>query len=262
MTGARRRWALVVVCTTSLMMSIDTLVLNVALPTLARELGASPSQLQWIVDTYILVFAGMLLVAGSLGDRYGRARVLRIGLLVFAASSAAAAWSTDPTTLIVCRGVMGIGSAFCLPNSVAIITNMFLDARERGRALGVWAAIGGLGLALGPVVGGFLLSEFWWGSVFLVNVPIVLAAYVVGLWALPESRHPSSSRFDVVGVALSIVSVAVLVYAMIEAPTHGWASTSTLGLLAASSRATARPVHRPAQDSLLLNGRYPTSQRQ
>src|SRR5262249_33258375 len=155
-------WALVVVCTTALTMSVDTLVLNVALPTLAKDLDASPSELQWIVDTYILVFAGLLMVAGTLGDRYGRARILRIGILVFAGASAAAAWAPDATTLIVCRGVMGVGSAFCLPTSVAIITNVFPDARERGRALGVWAAIGGLGLALGPVVGGFLLSEFWW----------------------------------------------------------------------------------------------------
>ena len=228
MTDGRRRWALGVVCLSVLVITLDNLILNVALPTLVRELHASTSELQWIVDAYILVFAGLLLVGGSLGDRFGRALVLRIGLFVFGIASAAAAFSADATALAVCRGVMGVGAALILPTSVAVLTNVFTNAGERVRALGVWSAIGGLGLALGPVLGGVLLSQFWWGSVFLVNVPIVVVALAVGWWAIPESRNPEASRFDPLGVVLSVLSVSALVWATIEAPTDGWGSVATL----------------------------------
>jgi EmrB/QacA subfamily drug resistance transporter len=227
-TDGRRRWVLVVVCLAVLVTSIDSLILNVALPTLVRDLDASTSELQWIVDAYILVFAGFLLVGGSLGDRFGRAKILRIGLVVFGVASAVAAFSESATALVICRGVMGFGAALIMPTSIAVLTNVFTDARERGRALGVWSAVAGLGLALGPVVGGVLLSRFWWGSVFLVNVPIVVVVLVVAWWALPESRNPAASRFDPLGVVLSVLAVSALVWATIQAPTEGWRSAATL----------------------------------
>jgi EmrB/QacA subfamily drug resistance transporter len=227
-TDRRRRWVLVVVCLAVLVTSIDSLILNVALPTLVRDLDASTSELQWIVDAYILVFAGFLLVGGSLGDRFGRAKILRVGLVVFGVASAVAAFSESATALVICRGVMGFGAALIMPTSIAVLTNVFTDARDRGRALGVWSAVAGLGLALGPVVGGVLLSRFWWGSVFLVNVPIVAVVLVVAWWALPESRNPEASRFDPVGVVLSVLGVSALVWATIQAPTQGWGSAATL----------------------------------
>jgi EmrB/QacA subfamily drug resistance transporter len=229
MTSRRRRWVLLVACVSAMVVALDNLILNVALPTLVRELHASTSELQWIVDTYLLVFAGLLLVGGSLGDRFGRAKMLRVGLMVFGTASFTAAFSASATALAVCRGVMGVGAALILPASVAILTNVYTDPRERGRALGVWASIGGLGLALGPVLGGVLLSQFWWGSIFLVNVPIALIALLVGWWAMPESRNPETSRFDPLGVVLSVLGVSTLVWAAIQAPTRGWGSIATLG---------------------------------
>jgi EmrB/QacA subfamily drug resistance transporter len=222
------------VCLSVLVITVDNLIVNVALPTLVRELDASTSELQWIVDAYILVFAGLLLVGGSLGDRFGRALVLRVGLVVFGIASACAAFSTDATALVMARGVMGVGAAFIMPTSVAVVTNVFTDPRARGRALGVWSAVGGLGVALGPIVGGLLLSQFWWGSVFLVNVPIVVVAVVVGWWVIPESRNPEASRFDPLGVVLSVVSVSAIVWATIQAPSQGWLSVATIGSFAAA----------------------------
>jgi EmrB/QacA subfamily drug resistance transporter len=231
-TARRQRWALGIVCLSVLVITIDNLIVNVALPTLVRELHASTSELQWIVDAYILVFAGLLLVGGSLGDRFGRALVLRIGLVVFGVASASAAFSTDATALVISRGVMGVGAALIMPTSVAVVTNVFTEPRARGRALGVWSAVGGLGVALGPIVGGVLLSQFWWGSVFLVNVPIVVIAVAGGWWAIPESRNPDASRFDPLGVVLSVVSVSAIVWATIQAPSQGWLSAATLGSFA------------------------------
>jgi EmrB/QacA subfamily drug resistance transporter len=227
-TDRRRHWALAVVCLAVLVTSIDSLILNVALPTLVRDLDASTSELQWIVDAYILVFAGFLLVGGSLGDRFGRALILRTGLVVFGVASAVAAFSTTAAALTICRGVMGFGSALIMPNSIAVLTNVFTVARERGRALGVWSAFAGLGIALGPVLGGLLLSRFWWGSVFLLNVPIVIVVLAISWWAVPESRNPGASQFDPLGVVLSVVGVSALVWATIQAPTEGWGSATTL----------------------------------
>ena len=228
MKDGRRQWVLVVVCSAVLITSIDALVLNVALPTLVRDLDASTAELQWIVDAYILVFAGFLLVGGSLGDRFGRAKVMELGMVVFGVASGIAAFSSSATALIVCRGVMGLGAALIMPTSVAVLTNVFESPRERGRALGVWSASAGLGIALGPVVGGLLLSQFWWGSVFLVNVPLVGIALAIALWAVPESRNPEVSKFDPLGIVLSVLAVSALVWATIQAPTDGWASTTTL----------------------------------
>jgi EmrB/QacA subfamily drug resistance transporter len=228
-TAYRRRWAtLGVLCVSLLVVGLDNTILNVALPTLSRDLQASESQLQWIVDAYTLVFAGLLLTAGSLGDRLGRRRALVAGLAVFAGGSLWAAWSSSPGELMAARGVMGAGGAFIMPSTLSVLTNSFRDPAERTKAIGIWAAVSGVGIVLGPACGGWLLEHYWWGSVFLVNVPIALGAIVAARWLVPESRDPAAPRTDYLGAALSIAGLATLVWAIIEAPTKGWTSQPVL----------------------------------
>ena len=173
----RRRWAtLAVLCVSLLVIVIDNTIVNVALPTLVRDLGTSISDLQWVVDAYTLVFAGLLLTAGSLGDRFGRKGALTVGTRRSSVlASAAAAFAGGVDSLIAARAVMGIGAALIMPATLSILTNVFTDARERALAIGLWSGVAGIAVALGPVTGGFLLEHFWWGSVFIVNVPIVIA---------------------------------------------------------------------------------------
>ena len=234
-----RRWlTLVVLCLSLVVIIVDNSILNVALPTLARPeaqggLGASDSDLQWIVDAYVLVFAGLLLTAGSLGDRFGRYRALAVGLAVFGIGSALAAFSDSSGALIAARAVMGVGGACIMPATLSIITNVFTDPRERGRAIGVWAGVSALGLAVGPLTGGLLLEHFWWGSVLLVNVPIVIVALAAGFVFVPDSRDPAAPRVDVLGALLSIAGLVAVVWALIEGPTAGWTSVSVLGAFAA-----------------------------
>jgi EmrB/QacA subfamily drug resistance transporter len=234
----QRRWlTLVVLCLSLIVIIVDNSILNVALPTLSRPpaqggLGASDSDLQWIVDSYVLVFAGLLLTAGSLGDRFGRYRALALGLVVFGLGSGLAAFAGSSGALIILRAVMGIGGAFIMPATLSIITNVFTDPRERGRAIGVWAGVSALGLALGPVTGGLLLEHFWWGSVLLVNVPIVAVALVGGFLLVPDSRDPAAPRVDVPGAVLSIVGLATVLWGLIEGPTQGWRSPEVLGAFA------------------------------
>ena len=228
-TAYRRRWAtLGVLCVSLLVIGLDNTILNVALPTLSRELRASESQLQWIVDAYTLVFAGLLLTAGSLGDRLGRRRALVFGLVVFASGSLCAAWSSSPAELMAARGVMGAGGAFIMPSTLSVLTNSFRDPVERTKAIGIWAAVSGVGIVLGPACGGWLLGHFWWGSVFLVNVPITLAAVGAARWLVPESRDPAAPRTDYPGAALSVAGLATLVWGIIEAPSKGWTSGPVL----------------------------------
>ena len=218
----RRRWATLGVLSLSLVIiGLDNTILNVALPTLVRELGATQSQLQWIVDAYILVFAGLLLTMGALGDRYGRKLALTVGLVIFGLSSVAAAFADSANALIAARAVMGVGGALIMPATLSIITNVFTGP-ERGRAIAAWAAVAGLGIVLGPVLGGFLLENFWWGSVFLINVFVVIAAIVLGFFLIPESKDPAATPLDPIGAGLSIVGLVALVYAIIEAPSKGW----------------------------------------
>ncbi|HEX4905628.1 MAG TPA: DHA2 family efflux MFS transporter permease subunit [Acidimicrobiales bacterium] len=236
-----RRWlALGVLCLSLLLVVLDNTILNVALPTLVDELDASTSDLQWIVDSYVLVFAGLLLTAGSLGDRFGRRRSLAAGLTVFGVGSVLAAFSGSAGALIGTRALMGLGAAFVMPATLSIITNLFTDPRERAQAIAAWAGVAGLGVAIGPVTGGYLLEHFWWGSVFLVNVPFLVAALVAGRLLLPESKDPGQSRLDPVGAVLSIVGLVALVWTIIEAPEAGWTSGSTLagGALALAVGAT------------------------
>src|SRR4051794_9602538 len=219
----RRRWAtLAVLCVSLLVIVIDNTIVNVALPTLVRDLGTSISDLQWVVDAYTLVFAGLLLTAGSLGDRFGRKRALTAGLVVFGTASAAAAFAGGVDSLIAARAVMGIGAALIMPATLSILTNVFTDARERALAIGLWSGVAGIAVALGPVTGGFLLEHFWWGSVFIVNVPIVIAAIVAGHFLVPNSRNPKHPKLDLFGAGLSVVGLGALVAAIIEAPSNGW----------------------------------------
>jgi EmrB/QacA subfamily drug resistance transporter len=224
---ARRWWILLVLCFSLLVIVLDNSILNVAIPTIVRDLDATNSQLQWIVDAYTLVFAGLLLTAGSLGDRYGRRPALQLGFVVFGLGSILAALSGSADQLIATRAFMGIGGAFIMPATLSIITNVF-PAQERGKAIGVWAATAGVGVALGPLTGGFLLEHFYWGSIFLVNVPIVVVGVIAGIFLIPDSRDPNPPRLDPVGAVLSIAGLSALLYAIIEGPSKGWTATSTL----------------------------------
>jgi EmrB/QacA subfamily drug resistance transporter len=223
----QRWWILGVLCLSLLVIIVDNSILNIALPTLQKDLGATTSQLQWMVDSYTLVFAGLLLTAGSLGDRFGRRGALQLGMAIFGLGSLASAFATSPSQLIFTRAVMGIGGAFIMPATLSIITNVF-PPEERGRAIGLWAAIAGVATALGPISGGFLLEHFYWGSVFLVNIPIVIFALLAGVFLIPTSRDPSKPALDPLGAVLSIVGLVTLVYAIIEAPDKGWGTTATL----------------------------------
>jgi DHA2 family multidrug resistance protein-like MFS transporter len=227
--GYPLRWsAMAVLCLVLIVIGMDNLILNVALPTLVRDLQVSASQLQWIVEGYTLAFAGLLLSMGSLGDRFGRKRALTAGLVIFLGGSVASAFAGSAGVLIATRTAMGIGAALIMPSTLSIITDMFPE-KERGRAIGVWAGMAGLGIILGPTVGGWLLGQFWWGSVFLINLPIVAVALLAG-WALvPESRDPHATPLDPVGALLSIVGLVALVYGIIKAPDYGWTDPVTLG---------------------------------
>ena len=217
----RRWWTLGILSMSLLIIGLDNTILNVAIPTLQREFNASATSLQWMIDAYILVFAGLLLLMGSLGDRFGRKRALQVGLLVFGLSSFIAAYAQSSDQLIAMRALMGIGGALIMPSTLSILTQVF-PREERGKAIGIWAAVAGLGIGLGPVTGGLLLEYFWWGSVFFINVPIVGIALAAGTVLVPESRDPSPRALDILGAVLSISAIAALVYAIIEAPVRGW----------------------------------------
>jgi EmrB/QacA subfamily drug resistance transporter len=231
----RRRWAtLAVLCVTLLLISLDTTVLNVALPTIVRSLGASSSQLQWMVDAYAVVFAGLLLSLGALGDRIGRKWVFMAGLVVFGSGSALAAWSGTPDRLTLARAVMGVGAAALMPCTLSILTNVFTGEQDRARAIGIWSGTSGIGVALGPILGGVLLAHFWWGSVFLVNVPVALIGLLAAIWLVPNSKNPASTRPDPVGAGLSMLGLGLLLWGIIEAPGRGWSSPLIVGALLAA----------------------------
>jgi EmrB/QacA subfamily drug resistance transporter len=225
-----RRWAtLAVLCLSLLVVSLDMLILNVAVPVIVDSMHATSSQLQWVVDAYVVVYAGLLLVIGSIGDRFGRKLVYLSGLVVFAAGSTASAFSNTPDHLIAARAFMGIGGAAIMPSTLSILTNVFTKPAERSRAIGIWSGTTGLGLAFGPMAGGWLLDHFWWGSVFLINVPITLFALVIGVVIVPNSTGARPPRTDVVGSLLSICGMGLLLWSIIEAPNRGWTSGWILG---------------------------------
>jgi EmrB/QacA subfamily drug resistance transporter len=234
----RRWWTLAVLCLSLIVISLDNTILNVALPTLERELGASSSQLQWIVDSYMLVFAGLLLTAGALGDRFGRRRALSLGLLIFGAASALSAVATSPGMLIASRALMGVGGAFIMPSTLSILTNVF-PAGERAKAIGIWAGVAGIGIAIGPISGGWLVEHASWSWIFLVNVPVVAIALLGGRLLVPESKDPAAPRLDIPGFALSIAGLTTLVWAIIEAPARGWTDVAVLAAFGAAALALA-----------------------
>src|SRR3954451_14350747 len=215
---ARRWWMLAVLCLSVLLVTIDNTIVNVGLPTISRELSATTSQLQWVVDAYTLVFSGLLLVGGHLGDRLGRVRVLQIGLVVFGVTSAGAAAAQTTGQLIGGRAAMGVGAALIFPATLGMLSNIFTEPRERATAIGIWSGVSGLAVAIGPVTGGLLLEHFAWGSIFLVNVPFVVLALVAGRAILPESRDADPGRFDALGAIGAVAGVGILVWTVIEAP--------------------------------------------
>lgn len=247
----RRRWLILAVMVLCLLVVVlDNTVLNVALPRIQQELGASQSQQEWIVDAYTLVFAALLLPYGVLADRLGRRRVLFAGLAVFGASSFAAAFATSPAMLIGLRAVMALGGAAVLPATLSIITNVF-DDKERAQAIAIWAGGTGLAAAIGPLVGGGLLDAgFWWGSVLLINVPIVAVGLAAITLVVPDSRDPHPDRLDITGVLLSIAGLVALVYGIIHAGQTGrWTDPSALGPMAAGAALIAAFVWAEARSS-------------
>jgi EmrB/QacA subfamily drug resistance transporter len=198
-------------------------------------LHATSSQLQWIVDAYAVVFAGLLLTLGALGDRVGRKWVFMGGLVVFAVGSLLAAWSPTPDRLTAARAVMGVGAAALMPCTLSILTNVFAAENERARAIGIWSGTAGLGVAIGPVLGGFLLTHYWWGSVFLINVPIAAVGLVATIFLVPDSKSPFAKRADPIGALLSIAGLSLLLWGIIEAPNLSWTAPSIVGALVGSA---------------------------
>jgi MFS transporter, DHA2 family, multidrug resistance protein len=218
----QRRWKTLRVLALSLVIiGLDNTILNVALPSLQEHFDASSSTLQWMVDSYLVTFAGLLLTLGTLGDRFGRKRALQTGIALFGLSSLAVLFVETSTQLIAVRALMGVGGALIMPATLSIITNVF-PREERAKAIGIWAGTAAIGVGLGPLFGGLLLEYFDWYSVFLVNVPVAAVAFVAGMRLVPESRDPNPGRFDVPGALLSIGALVSLIYALIEAPEKGW----------------------------------------
>src|SRR4051812_3949774 len=234
-TQYARRWkTLGVLALSLLIIGLDNTVLNVALPSLQKEFDASSSTLQWIVDAYLLVFAGLLLTMGTVGDRFGRKRALQFGLATFGGASLLAPFARNADQLIVIRGLMGVGGALIMPATLSIISNVF-PREERGKAIGIWAGMASVGIGLGPLLGGLLLEWFDWSAVFIINVPVAAIAMLLGLRLVPESRDPKPGAFDLAGAGLSIAALVSLVYGIVEAPNSGWTSPTILGCFAASA---------------------------
>ncbi|MEV0175176.1 DHA2 family efflux MFS transporter permease subunit [Streptomyces sp. NPDC050803] len=253
----RRWWALAALVASMLTLGFDTTILNVALPTMAAELGATTGEQQWMADAYVVVFAALMLPAGLLGDRFGRRLMLICGLGIFLAGSVLGALAGDVNAVIAARAVMGVGAALVTPLSLSVLPSLF-GADERPKAVGIISAASALGLPLGPIIGGWLLDHFWWGSVFLVNVPMAAIGIAACVFLLPETRDPASPKVDTVSTALTATGLGALVYAIIEAPVRGWGDPLVLGMLAAAvALITAlvlreRRTERPMLDMTLL----------
>jgi EmrB/QacA subfamily drug resistance transporter len=229
---ARRWWTLAVLCLSLVLSVAGNSSLNVALPDISTRLGSSPSSLQWIVDIYGLVFAGLLLPAGALADRFGRKTALQGGLVVFATAAFVASFGSETWHLVVARAAMGVGAAFIMPGTLSVLSNVFHEPDERRRAISIWAGFAGLGGAVGTVVSGVLLDHYTWASTFLINAPIAAVALIAGLWLVPNSSDPREARLDPVGSVLAVAGLGALLYAIIEGPSLGWVSVETLGVFA------------------------------
>ncbi|MCP4225350.1 MAG: MFS transporter, partial [Actinomycetia bacterium] len=217
----RRNLILVIMCLCLVLVVAAVSSLNVAIPTIVRALDPSSTQQLWIIDAYALVFAGLLLLAGALGDRYGRRHALIIGLVIFGGVSILAAYATDANQLITYRAIMGIGAALMMPATLSTLTVVFAP-KDRAKAIAIWAGFAGAGAAIGPVASGLLLEEFWWGSVFFITVPIALIALVAIIAVVPNSADQDKHPLDYVGAALAVVALVALVFAIIEGPEIGW----------------------------------------
>ncbi|MER6288109.1 MFS transporter [Streptomyces sviceus] len=256
----RRWWALAALVASMLTLGFDLTILNVALPTMAADLDAGTGAQQWMADAYVVVFAALMLPAGLLGDRFGRRRMLIAGLAVFLAGSLVGALVGDVNAVIAARALMGVGGALVTPLALSVLPTLFAPD-ERTKAVGIVSAASALGLPLGPIIGGWLLNHFWWGSVFLVNVPMAAIGIAACVFLLPETRDPSSPRVDALSTALTVTGLGALVYAIIEAPTRGWGDPLVLGVLAASVVLIAalvlreRRVRHPMLDMTLLTHR-------
>jgi EmrB/QacA subfamily drug resistance transporter len=258
LTSRRRLLVLATVCLAAFAINLDTTIVNVALPDLGRQLGATTRNLQWIVDGYNLAFAALVLTAGSLGDRFGRRPALLTGLAAFALSSGIGALMTSASALVVVRFVMGASAAVIFPTTLSIITNAFPDRGERAKAIGLWGAVTGLGVAIGPVTGGLLLAHFGWPSVFVALVPVALLALAATWVWVPESSDPAEARLDLPGLVLSSAAIGLLVYTIIEAPGRGWSAPASLASFVGAAAlvvafvATERRRERPMIDVTLF----------
>jgi EmrB/QacA subfamily drug resistance transporter len=230
---------LVALLLAAFLVNLDTTLVNVALPALTRQLHATTTQLQWVVDAYNLVFAALLLTFGSLSDRFGRKGMLLAGLAVVGAASLAGGFTTSAAQLIAARAVMGLGAAMTFPATLSLLTNVFTERRERARAIGLWGAVAGVAIALGPIVGGWLLAHFSWGSVFIAMAPVAALAIAGAALAVPPSRSPEAARPDVPGLVLSSATMALLIFTIIEAPAYGWTAARSLAGFAVSVAALA-----------------------
>jgi MFS transporter, DHA2 family, integral membrane protein len=252
----RRWWTLGVLCLSLIIVFVGNSSLNVAIPVLSRDLHATTSQLQWVVAVYSLVFAGLLFSTGALGDRYGRKGALQLGLLLYLVGAGMATLSSAMWQLIACRAVMGAAGALIMPSTLSILINVF-PPEERARAIAIWASFLGASGAIGPPISGWLLGHFWYGSIFFVNVPIIVVALASGWFLVPRSRDPEQAPLDPVGAVLSIVGIVALVYGLIEAPDKGWGSVATLGAFAIAVVVLALfAIYETRVDEPMLDIRY------
>jgi EmrB/QacA subfamily drug resistance transporter len=217
------------------LVNLDTTLVNVALPAMVRQVHATTTQLQWVVDAYNLVFAALLLTFGSLSDRFGRKGMLLAGLVVAGAASLAGGFTTSAAQLIAARAVMGLGAAMTFPATLSLISNVFTERRERARAIGLWGAVAGVAIAMGPIVGGWLLQHYNWTAIFIAMAPVAAAAAIVVAFAVPTSKDPDAAAPDIPGLLLSSAAMALLVFTVIEAPSYGWAAARTLAGFAVSA---------------------------
>ena len=260
-TGRRRLAVVLALCLAAFIISVDVTIVNVALPILVRSLGASTTQLQWVVDAYSLVFAALVLAAGSLSDRQGRKGTLLVGLAIFASGSLAGALVNSTAELIAARAGMGLGAAFMFPSTLSLLVNVFTERGERAKAIGLWGATTGVGIATGPIVGGWLLERFWWGSIFVLMAGIAVAVAGLVAVSVPTSRDPRTPPIDWPGVCLSTLGMSVLVFGVIEAPGWGWGSAAAVGTILAGIVVLSmfvqveRRVARPMLDVALFRNR-------
>ena len=226
---------LVALLLAAFLVNLDTTLVNVALPAMVRQLHATTTQLQWVVDSYNLVFAALLLTFGSLSDRFGRKGMLLTGLAVVGTASLVGGFTTSPAQLIAARSVMGLGAAMTFPATLSLISNVFTERKERARAIGLWGAVAGVAIAMGPIVGGWLLEHYSWASIFIAMVPVAAVAAVLVALAVPPSKDPDAAALDIPGLVLSSAAMALLVFTIIEAPAYGWAAARSVAGFAASA---------------------------